>query len=158
MIGILCKGWLFKDYIGYLFISWISGNQGWFVIESLHSPGLVLDIDGGRRGGRLIIYPKHGGDNQLWQWRGMALVSKSGYALDIKDGNRAPGTNAIPWDHHGGINQQWTVQGDKIISSLNGLCLDIKNGSKAAGSEIILWQPQHGVINNQCWKLVFYFG
>ena len=115
---------------------------------------MVLDIDSGNHGKKLIVYPRDGGDNQLWRWEGNLLVSKTGYALDVQGGNRDPGTNAIAWDYHGAINQQWRMEGDKIVSCLTGLVLDIKGGSKASSTEIILWDParQRGV-NNQSWQL-----
>ena len=132
-------------------------NNQWFLIESKHS-NLVLDIEGGQHGGRIITYPKHGGDNQLWTWKGNVLVSKTGYALDVQGGSRDPGTNAIAWDYHGAINQQWRMEGDKIVSCLNGLVLDIKGGGKASSTEIILWNPaRQGGVNNQSWQLVLHY-
>jgi len=126
-------------------------DDEWRFIESNHS-GMVLDIAEGKCGGRIITYPKHGGDNQLWKLEGNALISKTGYALDIEGGNRSAGANVICWNHHGGENQQWTVQGDNIISLLNGLSLDIKGGSKDSNVEIVLWPSHNG--DNQSWRFV----
>ena len=46
---------------------------------------------------------------------------------DVKDGNTGntdTGTNVIAWKSEGGPNQQWKMEGDKIISELNDLALD----------------------------------
>ena len=117
----------------------------------------MLDIEGGKHGGRVITFPRHGGDNQLWTWKGNALVSKTGYALDVKGGSKDAGTNAIAWDHHGKGNQQWRVEGDKIISHSNGMALDIKDGSKESNSDIILWPSKHGASTNQSWQFIMHF-
>ena len=42
--------------------------DGWCLIQAAN--GLVLDIAGGEQGGKLIIFTKHGGDNQLLEVRG----------------------------------------------------------------------------------------
>ena len=72
--------------------------------------------------------------------------------LDIKGGNQSAGANAISWSHHGGKNQQWKVEGDNIVSLLNGLVLDIKGASKKSLAEIILWPSHNG--DNQAWQFV----
>jgi len=122
-----------------------------FFIESKHN-GLVLDIKDGTKGANIITWPKNGGPNQLWEWREDMLISKAGYALDIKDGCRDAGTNAIAWNQHGGDNQRWKMEGDQIISKLTGLALDIKNQRHEAGVDVILWE-RHGS-SNQAWKVV----
>jgi len=127
----------------------------WCIIQSNYS-GLVLDIEGGTNGGKIITYTKHGGDNQLWTWKGNSLVSKTGYALDVKDGTNDSGTNAIAWNYHGGNNQQWRVEGDKIISEANGMALDIKDG-KQSNADIILWPAVDGPSKNQSWQFVMHF-
>ena len=120
---------------------------------------MVLDIEGGQHGGKIITADrKPGTDHQLWTWKGNVLVSKSGYGIDVQGGNRAPGTNAIAWNYHGAINQQWRMEGDNIVSCLNGLVLDIKGGGKASGTEIILWDPaRQGGVNNQSWQHVLHY-
>ena len=119
---------------------------------------MVLDIEGGRHGARIITYPKHGGDNQLWTWRGNSLVSKSGYAMDIKGGNTSAGASVVSWDHHGGSNQQWRVEGGRIISMLNGMVVDIKGGSKESNADIILWPAKEASEGaNQTWQFVMHF-
>ena len=123
----------------------------WFKIESNHN-GMVLDIAEGKHGARIITYPYHGGDNQLWTWKDNSLVSKTGYAMDVEGGNTSAGANVISWTHHGDKNQQWCQDGNKITSTLNGMALDIESGSKVSGAKLILW-PEHGG-SNQSWKIV----
>ena len=117
---------------------------------------MVLDIEDARHGGNVITYQKHGGDNQLWKWKNNAIVSKLGYALDVKDGNPEAGVNVISWEQHGGPNQQWRMEGDKIISELNGLALDISGGSQDSNIEIIVWPLQSAdEVDNQSWELEY---
>ena len=104
----------------------MASYESWFFIKSLHS-GLVLDIERSEKGARIVTFPQHGGNNQLWTWRDNALMSKTGFVLDIEQSNEEQGTKTIAWEYHGGLNQQWTMEGDKIISCLNGMSLDIMN-------------------------------
>ena len=124
----------------------------WFKIESNHN-GMVLDIAGGsQHGAQIIVYPYHGGDNQLWTWENNSLVSKTGYAMSVEGDGTAAGDFVISWTHHGKKNQQWCHGGDKITSTLNGMALNIQKGSKELGARVMLW-PAHGG-SNQSWKIV----
>ena len=128
---------------------------GWFAIKSKHS-GFVLDIEEAKHGGNIITYEKHGGDNQLWKWKGKSIVSKLGHALDVKDGNSEEGTNIIAWKRHGGPNQQWRIKGDKIISEFNNMALDIKDGSTDSNTNIIVWPlKSEEDVDNQSWEFEY---
>ena len=131
----------------------MTSNKSWFFIKSLYS-GLVLDIERGEKGGRIVTFPQHGGDNQLWTWRKKSLMSKTGFVLDVDHSNKEKGAKTISWVYHGGLNQQWTLDGDKIISCLNGMALDIKGESMEQLVEIVLWPTKSGVWDNQSWTLV----
>ena len=123
------------------------------MIKSKHS-GMVLDIAGSEHGAKIIQYPPHEGDNQLWRWNGFCIVSKLGLALDVEGSGTDAGTNVVGWEHHGGDNQKWKIQGDKIISFANDMALDIEGGSKESETKIICW-PLHSETetDNQSWKL-----
>ena len=130
-------------------------NLGWFSIISKHS-GLALDIEEGKHGGNIITYQKHGGDNQLWSWRGKSILSKLGYVLEVKDGESEAGTNVIAGKHHGGPNQHWKMKGHKITSKLNDMALDIEGGSTDSNINIIVWPLQSDTdIDNQSWELEY---
>jgi len=119
----------------------------WFFIEN--SSGLVLDIAGGKQGGELQIYTKHGGDNQLWSRDEEGrLVSKTGLACDIEGGQKKKGTKVIGWSQHEGQNQKWKLSGNHIYSLLNNLVLDVKGGKTSSGSKVHMW-PWHGGINQR---------
>ena len=123
------------------------------VIKSKYNR-LVLDIDSGEHGGNVITYPKHGAQNQLWKWKDGSLISKMGYAMDVKDGNPEEGTNVISWEPHGGENQKWRMEGDKIFSEFNGMVLDISGGSYDSKAEIIVWPLKSSEeVDNQSWEL-----
>ena len=110
---------------------------------------MVLDIDSGNHGKKLIVYPRDGGDNQLWRWEGNLLVSKTGYVAEVSHGNLTVGANAISWHKVGSTNQKWRLEGDKIVSLLHELVLDIKDMKKDQGTEVILWNANGG--DNQKW-------
>ena len=136
----------------------MSHHGPWYYIKSMHS-GYVLDIQGAEDGANIIQYTPGGGDNQLWQLNGTSIVSRSGLALDVEGAAHESGTNAIGWTHsHGAENQSWRIEGDKIISTLNGLCLDIQDGSTDESAAIILYEPVYGGVNNQSWQFVAYDG
>jgi hypothetical protein len=57
----------------------------------------------------------------------------------------------IIWDCHGGLNQQWNVNADGTIRSVqSGLCVDANNAATANGTKIILWSCNGGA--NQRWS------
>ena len=117
---------------------------------------MVLDIAGKEHGANVIQFPEHGGDNQLWTWKGFCIVSKLGYALDVKDNGTKKGTNVIGWEHNGGDNQKWKIQGDKIISCANDMALDIKDGSHEKEALIICWPlASETDVNNQSWRIKY---
>ena len=125
------------------------------MIKSKHS-GFVLDIEEGKHGANIITYKQHGGDNQLWKWKGRSIISKLGHVLDVKDGNAEEGTNIIAWKRHGGPNQQWKMKGDKILSEMNDMALDINGGSKDSNINIIAWPLKSETeVDNQSWELEY---
>jgi len=133
----------------------LTEQTDWFVIKSKHS-GLVVDIEQSMHGANVITYQKHGGDNQLWAWKDGVIVSKLGYALDVKGGKPDAGTNVISWERHGGQNQKWRMEGDKIISELNGMALDICHASQDSNIEIIVWPLKSAdEVDNQSWELEY---
>ena len=99
-----------------------------------------MDITGPEEGRKIITNRRHRDNNQLWQWSGGILVSKTGYVLDVQGGDTSEGANAIAWCNHGGAYQQWRMEGDIIVSNLTGLALDIKEANKVEGSEVILYR------------------
>merc|ERR1711936_239022 len=119
----------------------------WFVIQSAN--GLVLDVAEGTKGGKLIIYTRHEGDNQLWRFEEGKLVNKLGVVADIKDGSTEEGAELIGWEFHGGDNQKWCVKGNFIHSELTDMVMDLKEGGMEAGTEVIMF-PKHGG-SNQMW-------
>ena len=119
----------------------------WFVIQTAN--GLVLDIAGGVQGGKLIIYTKHGGDNQLWKFEEGRLVNKMGMVADIMAGSMEEEAEVIGWERHDGDNQKWSMQGNFIHSELTDMVMDLKGGIMEEGTEVIMF-PKHGG-SNQTW-------
>ena len=81
-------------------------------------------------------------------------MSKTGFVLDVEGCQKGAGTNVIAWNKHGGKNQQWRLEGKRIISFLNGMALDIHGGSKTQAN-VILFPRKTGTNDNQCWELVY---
>ena len=85
-------------------------NAFGFIIRNVNS-GLVLDISGGEKNGhKLILYPKHGGNNQIWNYSASDFTIRSyskDLCVDISRGDIAEDAKIIAYRHHGGINQQW---------------------------------------------------
>ena len=118
--------------------------SSWYYITA-HN-GLVLDIHSSAKGGKLILYHKHGGDNQLWRFQDGLLVSKAGLVADVEGSNTNHGASICAWDRHSGLNQKFHQINDTIVSNLQGFVFDVKDGNMAANAEVILW-PAHGGSN-----------
>eukprot|EP00092_Neocalanus_flemingeri_P057308 GFUD01068082.1.p2 GENE.GFUD01068082.1~~GFUD01068082.1.p2 ORF type:complete len:128 (-),score=40.39 GFUD01068082.1:32-415(-) len=119
----------------------------WFVIQTAN--GLVLDIAGGVQGGKLIIYQKHRGNNQLWRFEEGRLVNKIGMVADIMAGSTEEEAEVIAWEKHDGDNQKWSMKENFIHSELTDMVMDLKEGHMEEGAEVIMF-PKHGG-SNQMW-------
>ena len=66
------------------------------------------------------------------------------------------GTELCGWEHHGGPNQQFRLEGQHLVSNLDGreLVLDIQGGSKLPGTPVILWTNER-TQRNQMWRLEY---
>ena len=64
------------------------------------------------------------------------------------------GTELCGWEHHGGPNQQFRLEGQHLVSNLHGreLVLDIQGGSQMPGTPVILWHNER-TQRNQMWRL-----
>ena len=72
--------------------------------------------------------------------------------LDGYNTQTAPGTKVDTWSCNGGVNQQWSVNADGTVTSVqSGLCLDVTGASAANGALVELWTCNGG--NNQNWSL-----
>ena len=69
------------------------------------------------------------------------------------------GTECCGWEHHGGPNQQFRLEGQHLVCNLDGmeLVLDIQGGSKSPGTKVILWTNEH-TQKNQMWRLDYKCG
>ncbi|WP_372454009.1 ricin-type beta-trefoil lectin domain protein [Actinoplanes hulinensis] len=70
--------------------------------------------------------------------------------LDASGNGTTSGTAVIIWDCHGALNQQWNVNADGTITSVqSGLCVDANNAATTNGTKLILWSCNGGA--NQRW-------
>ncbi|PSN42601.1 hypothetical protein C0J52_19718 [Blattella germanica] len=125
-----------------------------FYIRNVET-GLVLDVQSSekRNGTHIIMWPFHGGDNQLWEYKNNMIISKaSGLVLDIyKNQHAAP---IITYESHGGPNQKWHFDDDFTIRSESEMVLDVQNGAVDQGTPVIGYKKHCGV--NQKFQVVPY--
>ena len=119
----------------------------WCVVQT--ASGLVLDIAGGEQGGKIIVYTRHGGDNQLWRLEDGRLVNKTGMVADIAEASMEEGARVIAWEKHDGLNQKWSLKENCIHSQLTDMVMDLKEGGMEPGTEVIMFTKHGG--NNQKW-------
>jgi hypothetical protein len=127
----------------------------YFIIVSKHS-GLALDIRGGNAhpGTDVILWSKHGNDNQLWFQEPITGTIRSKknpeVCLDINGSNRLYVNHYQPGDP----NQQWhyNKHRDTIENTSDpSRVLDVVGGSRDNGAGVCAWNF-HGN-ENQKWKL-----
>ena len=88
-----------------------SDNQLWqleyqpdgtfLIISKMH--GKALDCGGQEKGTNLLMWDRHGRENQRWRMDGNYLVSSNGLVADVENNGTAPGTPVILWTskkHH----------------------------------------------------------
>lgn len=110
--------------------------------------GLCLDVPwwDTSNGNELIMWSCTGNPNQNWSREGNFL-RVMGHCLDA-------GLNeAIIWDCHGGLHQQFTLTTSGEIKSLyNGKCLDVEASSTRLGTPVLFYQCTGN--SNQKWRFV----
>ena len=62
-------------------------NHHQHLIDQHHKKQQQLTVPPPRCGGGLILYRKHGGDNQLWKLENGVMQSKCGYVMDAGSGS-----------------------------------------------------------------------
>jgi hypothetical protein len=80
----------------------------------------------------------------------------SGKCLDLPGGRTDDGVQAIQYDCHGGINQQWSIEatGDaryRLVSRMSGKCIATDAADDAVGGHIV--ESQCGSSRDQLWAL-----
>eukprot|EP00956_Cyclotella_meneghiniana_P029363 scaffold70782_cov63-Cyclotella_meneghiniana.AAC.2 len=95
------------------FQKWFMNHDGTF--ESVHCPGMVLDIEGSLCSGKFIkIHDKVSNTpSQVWQLQSDSffepILCINGKALDIRRSNTADGAEIIQYSKLGKWNQKWEV-------------------------------------------------
>ena len=84
--------------------------------------GKVLDCVGQGIEEQLIVWDRHGGENQRFRREGNYLVTMRGLVVDVKGSNQAPKTPIIQFSKNSpaSSNQQFSI---KSVSVRRGLCL-----------------------------------
>lgn len=132
-------------------------NGKYFVIVSKQS-GMALDIKGGSAspGTAVILWDKHGRDNQQWFYDPVsnAIRSKANPDLCLT----IDGSNRLSVDHYrsDGASQHWQVNKHREVienrADVNRV-LDVVGASGNKGAEVCAWN-YHGR-DNQRWTLEF---
>jgi len=127
----------------------------YFIIQSKDN-GLVLDIRGGQAnaGAEVILWDRHGNDNQVWFQDPVTGTIRSklnpDMCLDINGNNRLFINHYQPGDP----NQQWQYNKHRDVienRSDPNRVLDVVGGAKHRGADVCAWN-HHGN-NNQRWNL-----
>ena len=107
-----------------------SRNQQWYldyqpdrtflIVSRLN--GKVLDSVGQIKDEQLIVWDRHGGENQRFKREGYYLVTMRGLVVDVKGSNQAPKTPIIQYSKNSpaSSNQHFSI---KSVSVQSGLCL-----------------------------------
>ena len=107
-----------------------SRNQQWYldyqpdrtflIVSRLN--GKVLDCVGQIKDEQLIVWDRHGGENQRFKREGYYLVTMRGLVVDVKRSNQAPKTPIIQYSKNSpaSSNQHFSI---KSVSVQSGLCL-----------------------------------
>jgi probable HAF family extracellular repeat protein len=115
------------------------------VLLADRNSGKCLDVLGADRapGGRVGIWPCHGGENQRWT---LPAAGEAGEVrvygdrcLDAAGGAGADGDPILIWECHGGENQRWTRTAAGELRGINGKCLDVWGGDTADGTPMLLY-------------------
>ncbi|KAL5505967.1 hypothetical protein EMCRGX_G007520 [Ephydatia muelleri] len=142
-----------------------SPNQLWYldyqpdgsflIVSKLN--GKVLDCVGQGIEEQLIVWDRHGGENQRFRREGNYLVTMRGLVVDVKGSNQAPKTPIIQYSKNSpaSSNQQFSIKSlDVYIEThLNGFVLDIEGGCQANGAKVISFPRNSPPSPNQQWYL-----
>eukprot|EP00731_Ephydatia_muelleri_P029102 Em0020g746a len=145
-----------------------SDNQLWYLEYQLDGTflvvskmnGKVLDCGAQGQGHQLIVWDRHGGENQRFRMEGNYLVTMRGLVLDIAGANPAPCAPLCLWSRNNppSANQQFQLEPAEkhnvyIQTHLNGFVLDIQGCSQANGAKVVTFPMNSPPSPNQLWHL-----
>jgi len=118
--------------------------------------GLVLDISGGNRGpgANIIVWgnKRDHSTNQLWYMDPTGCLRSA--LNEFAPQSNGQGDKFTMQPFNGSPQQQWTVQGNKIVNKVNmSMCMDIERAENKEGVHLIAW-PYKGS-NNQHWRMEY---
>jgi len=132
------------------------GVKGKYFIIISKDSGRALDIKGGKAnsGAEVVLWDKHGHDNQVWFQDPVAGTIRSKLNPDLC--LTVDGSNRLTVHHHkaGDTNQQWHYNKHRDTiehRSDSNRVLDVVGGNKSNGAAVCAWNF-HGK-DNQKWKL-----
>lgn len=146
-------------------LDWELGKDKWkrennYLVHE--KSGKVLDVEGGssKSGGRVIVYQKHGGNNQRWYFdhdnadKKYFICSQVGVGqvIDIA-GSAKRGGKLLSYQGRikNNANQTWNMNRMGRLLSGIGSVADIEGGSIKVGANVIAWDFHGG--NNQLWTM-----
>lgn len=106
----------------------LTSNQLWNYdpitgyLESTMNPMQCLDIAHGdfQNGTPIILWQKHGGENQKWNIDADGCISNRTHpnmCIDVRNATNNNGTPLVLWEKNGGANQRWTLTDSNNFSS-----------------------------------------
>jgi len=118
--------------------------------------GMALDVHGGSRnaGAQIIVWSnkRDNSPNQLWYMDPTGCLRSA--LNEFAPQSNSQGDKFTMQVFNGSPQQQWTVQGNKIINKANqSMCMDIEGGANKEGANIIAWGYKGS--SNQHWRLEY---
>jgi len=117
---------------------------------------MTLDINGGNRspGAHIIVWhnKRDHSQNQLWYLDHAGVLRSA--LNDFAPQSNGQGDKFTMQPFNGSPQQQWTLQGNKIVNKMNpSMCVDIEGGQNKEGVNLIAW-PYKGSAN-QHWRIEY---
>jgi len=118
--------------------------------------GMSLDINGGNRnpGAQIIVWPckRDRSPNQLWYMDPTGCLRSA--LNDYAPQSNGQGDKFTMQPFNGSPQQQWTLQGNRIVNRMNqSMCMDIEGGKNQQGVSLISWPYKSSA--NQHWRIEY---
>jgi hypothetical protein len=132
-----------------------------YIITCAAKKNMALDVSQGKDKGEMLLWKKHGKQNQKWRIREFAgrfeIISQVGGVLEVPNASTNNGTRMKVGKGQQTQNQHWMIrpvhgQNDMyFIQTFNGKGLDVSEGKTESGTHILQWDFHGG--ENQMWRI-----
>jgi len=116
--------------------------------------GMSVDIlgDSTRKGAEVVMWPCMGDLSQLWYMDPTGCLRSA--LNDYAPQSNGQGDKFTMQPFNGSPQQQWTLQGNRIVNRMNqSMCMDIEGGKNQQGVSLISWPYKSSA--NQHWRIEY---